>query len=64
MVRSGVVSLPQTKERAVKFEKFVEENEIKRQRALKKYQFEKKENQLKEEDKSKLYEELEQLQDR
>ncbi|KAM9465999.1 uncharacterized protein CCDC197 [Clarias gariepinus] len=54
----------ETKERAVKFEKFVEENEIKRQRALKKYQFEKKENQLKEEDKSKLYEELEQLQDR
>ncbi|KAF5909589.1 coiled-coil domain-containing protein 42 isoform X1, partial [Clarias magur] len=54
----------ETKERAVKFEKFVEENEVKRQRALKKYQLEKKENQLKEEDKSKLYEELEQLQGR
>lgn len=62
IIRSGIVSLPQTKERALKFEKFVEENEVKRQRALKKYQLEKKENELKEEEKSKLYEELEQLQ--
>ncbi|XP_060788803.1 coiled-coil domain-containing protein 42 homolog [Neoarius graeffei] len=52
----------ETKERALKFEKFVEENAVKRQRALKKYQREKKENELKEEEKSKLYEELEQLQ--
>ncbi|KAK3537209.1 hypothetical protein QTP70_002611 [Hemibagrus guttatus] len=50
------------KERAMKFEKFVEENEVKRQRALKKYQQEKKENELREEEKSKLYEELEQFQ--
>lgn len=46
----------------MKFEKFVEENEVKRRRALKKYQLEKKENELREEEKSKLYEELEQLQ--
>ncbi|XP_053488451.1 protein Hook homolog 1 isoform X3 [Ictalurus furcatus] len=52
----------ETKERAMKFEKFVEENEVKRRRALKKYQLEKKENELREEEKSKLYEELEQLQ--
>ncbi|KAF4084244.1 hypothetical protein AMELA_G00126430, partial [Ameiurus melas] len=52
----------ETKERATKFEKFVEENEVKRRRALKKYQLEKKENELREEEKSKLYEELEKLQ--
>lgn len=45
----------------MKFEKFVEENEVKRQRALKKYQLEKKDNELREEEKSNLYEELEQL---
>lgn len=56
------MSVLQTKERATKFEKFVEENEVKRRRALKKYQLEKKENELREEEKSKLYEELEQLQ--
>ncbi|XP_058254816.1 coiled-coil domain-containing protein 42 homolog [Hemibagrus wyckioides] len=50
------------KERAMKFEKFVEENEVKRQRALKKYQQEKKENELREVEKSKLHEELEQFQ--
>ncbi|XP_060735612.1 coiled-coil domain-containing protein 42 homolog [Tachysurus vachellii] len=50
------------KERAIKFEKFVGENEVKRQRALKKYQKEKKENELREVEKSNLYKELEQLQ--
>lgn len=52
----------QIKERAINFEKFVGENEIKRQRALKKYQKEKKENELREVEKSNLYKELEQLQ--
>ncbi|KAB5562124.1 hypothetical protein PHYPO_G00014390 [Pangasianodon hypophthalmus] len=52
----------ETKESAMRFERFVEENEVKRRRALKKYQLEKKENELREEEKSKLYKELEQLQ--
>ncbi|KAF7704595.1 coiled-coil domain-containing protein 42 homolog [Silurus meridionalis] len=52
----------ETKEKAMKFERFVEDNEVKRRRALKKFQLEKKENELREEEKSNLQKELEQLQ--
>ncbi|KAL7873009.1 hypothetical protein AOLI_G00120800 [Acnodon oligacanthus] len=54
----------ETKERAEKFEKFVEENEVKRRRALKKYQVERKQNELKEKEKSELSVQLEHLQKR
>ncbi|XP_072545306.1 uncharacterized protein CCDC197 [Salminus brasiliensis] len=52
----------ETKERAAKFEKFVEENEVKRRRALKKYQVESKQNELREKEKSELSVYLDQLQ--
>lgn len=52
----------ETKDRAVKFEKFVEENEVKRRRALKKYQVERKQNEQKEKEKSELCVHLDQLQ--
>ncbi|XP_017546377.1 coiled-coil domain-containing protein 42 homolog isoform X1 [Pygocentrus nattereri] len=54
----------ETKERAEKFEKFVEENEVKRRRSLKKYQVERKQNELKEKEKSELSAQLEHLQKR
>ncbi|XP_026867399.2 coiled-coil domain-containing protein 42 homolog [Electrophorus electricus] len=52
----------ETKDKAAKFEKFVEENEVKRCRALKKYQVQRKQNQLMEKDISDLSAQLEQLQ--
>ncbi|KAI7804252.1 coiled-coil domain-containing protein 42 homolog isoform X2 [Triplophysa rosa] len=54
----------ETKQRAAKFEKFVEENEIKRRRALKKFLQEKQQNECKEKEKAELSTQLEQLQAR
>ncbi|XP_062324993.1 coiled-coil domain-containing protein 42 homolog [Osmerus eperlanus] len=54
----------ETRERANKFEKFVEDNEGKRRRALKKYQLAKQQNHLKEIEKEELAELLERLQAR
>ncbi|XP_028851933.1 uncharacterized protein CCDC197 [Denticeps clupeoides] len=54
----------ETKERAVKFEKFVEENEMKRRRALKKYQAERKQNEQKQKEREELIAQLERLQGR
>ncbi|XP_062862803.1 LOW QUALITY PROTEIN: coiled-coil domain-containing protein 42 [Trichomycterus rosablanca] len=50
------------KERAAKFEKFVEENEAKRCRAMKKYQVERKQNELKDKERSELFTQLEHVQ--
>ncbi|KAJ7990737.1 hypothetical protein DPEC_G00290020 [Dallia pectoralis] len=52
------------KDRAKKFEKFVEDNKMKRYRALKKYQAARKHNDLKEKEKEELTEQLEKLQAR
>ncbi|XP_066523484.1 coiled-coil domain-containing protein 42 homolog [Hoplias malabaricus] len=52
----------ETKARAAKFEKFVDENEVKLRRSLRKYQVERKQNELKEKEKSELSAQLEQLQ--
>ncbi|KAM6961263.1 uncharacterized protein CCDC197 [Aplochiton taeniatus] len=54
----------ETKERAKKFDKFVEDNEIKRRRALKKYQDARKLNTLKQKEVLELTERLEKLQAR
>ncbi|XP_051724177.1 coiled-coil domain-containing protein 42 homolog isoform X1 [Ctenopharyngodon idella] len=54
----------ETKHRAAKFEKFVEENEVKRRRALKKFQMEKQQNELKEKEKTELSTQLQDLQAR
>lgn len=56
--------LSQTKHRAAKFEKFVEENEVKRRRALKKFQMERQQNEVKEKEKEELSKQLQDLQDR
>ncbi|XP_020355430.1 uncharacterized protein CCDC197 [Oncorhynchus kisutch] len=53
-----------TKDRAKKFEKFVEDNEVKRRRALKKYQAARKQNDLKQNEKEEFTEQLEKLQAR
>ena len=60
----GFLALVQTRERANKFEKFVEDNEGKRRRALKKYQLAKQQNHLKEIEKEELAELLDRLQAR
>ncbi|XP_076833965.1 uncharacterized protein CCDC197 [Brachyhypopomus gauderio] len=52
----------ETKDRAAKFERFVEENKVKRRRALKKYQEQRKQNELMERDISEMYAQLQQLQ--
>ncbi|XP_030645164.1 uncharacterized protein CCDC197 [Chanos chanos] len=52
------------KEKAVKFQKFVEENEVRRRRALKKYQLERKQNELKQAEWEELTVQLERLQAR
>ncbi|XP_031428560.1 coiled-coil domain-containing protein 42 homolog [Clupea harengus] len=54
----------QTKDKASKFEKFVEENELKHRRALKKFQVEQRLNDLKHKELTGLVEELETLQTR
>ncbi|XP_026211577.1 coiled-coil domain-containing protein 42 homolog [Anabas testudineus] len=54
----------QTKERATKFEKFVAENEMKRQRALKKYEAAREQNILKQREIEDLTEQLKQLRTR
>ncbi|XP_067222980.1 coiled-coil domain-containing protein 42 homolog isoform X5 [Chanodichthys erythropterus] len=54
----------ETKQRAAKFDKFVEENEVKRRRALKKFQMEKQQNELKEKEKTELSTQLQDLQAR
>ncbi|KAK9959341.1 hypothetical protein ABG768_009471 [Culter alburnus] len=54
----------ETKHRAAKFDKFVEENEVKRRRALKKFQMEKQQNELKEKEKTELSTQLQDLQAR
>lgn len=59
-----VVYLIQTKAKAKKFEKFVEDNEVKRHRALKKYQVARKQNVLKQNEIEDLTEQLEKLQAR
>lgn len=59
-----VYDLIQTKDRAKKFEKFVEDNEVKRRRALKKYQAARKQNDLKQNEKEEFTEQLEKLQAR
>ncbi|XP_035530169.1 coiled-coil domain-containing protein 42 homolog [Morone saxatilis] len=51
----------QTKERAIKFEKFVAENEVKRRRALKKYEAAREQNVLKQREIEDLTEQLKQL---
>ncbi|CAM4650891.1 unnamed protein product [Leuciscus chuanchicus] len=56
--------LTQTKQRAAEFEKFVEENELKRRRALKKFQMERQQNELKEKEKAELSSHLQDLQAR
>ncbi|KAL2095462.1 hypothetical protein ACEWY4_010181 [Coilia grayii] len=53
-----------TKEKAAKFEKFVEESELKQRRALKKFQVETRLNDLKQRELTGLMEELEILQTR
>ncbi len=52
------------KHRAAKFEKFVEENEVKRRRALKKFQMERQQNEVKEKEKEELSKQLQDLQAR
>lgn len=56
--------LTQTKHRAAEFEKFVEENDLKRRRALKKFQMERQQNELKEKEKAELSSHLQDLQAR
>ena len=56
--------ISQTKDKASKFEKFVEENELKHRRALKKFQVEQRLNDLKHKELTGLVEELETLQTR
>lgn len=51
----------QTKERAIKFEKFVAENEVKRRRALKKYEAAREQNISKQREIEDLTEQLKQL---
>uniref|UniRef100_W5N5X5 Coiled-coil domain-containing protein 42 like-2-like n=1 Tax=Lepisosteus oculatus TaxID=7918 RepID=W5N5X5_LEPOC len=51
-----------TKERALKFDKFLQDNESKRRRALRNYQMERKHNELKEKEIQDLLQELEKLQ--
>ncbi|XP_028981596.2 coiled-coil domain-containing protein 42 homolog isoform X2 [Esox lucius] len=51
-------------DRAKKFEKFVEDNEVKRHRSLRKYQAARKHNDLKQKEKEQLTEQLEKLQTR
>ncbi|XP_067312367.1 coiled-coil domain-containing protein 42 homolog [Pseudorasbora parva] len=54
----------ETKHRAATFQKFVEENEVKRRRALKKFQMERQQNELKEQEKAQLSTQLQDLQQR
>ncbi|XP_039507031.1 coiled-coil domain-containing protein 42 homolog isoform X2 [Pimephales promelas] len=54
----------ETKQRAAEFEKFVEENELKRRRALKKFQTERQQIELKEKEKAELCSLLQDLQAR
>nr|XP_055029166.1 coiled-coil domain-containing protein 42 homolog [Misgurnus anguillicaudatus] len=54
----------EAKQRAAKFEKFVEENEVKRRRALKRFLLEKRQNESKEKEKAELSRQLEELQAR
>ncbi|KAF4102633.1 hypothetical protein G5714_017433 [Onychostoma macrolepis] len=54
----------ETKHRAAKFEKFVEENEVKRRRALKKFQMERQQKEVKEKEKEELSKQLQDLQAR
>ncbi|XP_051578025.1 coiled-coil domain-containing protein 42 homolog [Myxocyprinus asiaticus] len=54
----------ETKHRAAQFEKFVEENEVKRRCALKKFHMERQQNEYKEKEKAELSAQLEQLQAR
>ncbi|XP_065123369.1 coiled-coil domain-containing protein 42 homolog [Paramisgurnus dabryanus] len=54
----------EAKQRAAKFEKFVEENEVKRRRALKRFILEKRQNESKEKEKAELSKQLEELQAR
>ncbi|XP_052386139.1 coiled-coil domain-containing protein 42 homolog isoform X1 [Carassius gibelio] len=54
----------ETKHRAAEFERFVEENEVKRRRALKKYQTEREQNEVREQEKAELSKQLQDLQTR
>ncbi|XP_073683429.1 uncharacterized protein CCDC197 [Garra rufa] len=54
----------ETKHRAARFEKFVEENEVKRRRALKKFQMERQQNEVKEKEKAELSTQLQDLEAR
>ncbi|XP_016117539.1 uncharacterized protein CCDC197 [Sinocyclocheilus grahami] len=54
----------ETKQRATNFERFVEENEVKRRRALKRFQMERQQNEVKEEEKAELSKQLQDLQAR
>ncbi|XP_043118577.1 coiled-coil domain-containing protein 42 homolog isoform X2 [Puntigrus tetrazona] len=54
----------ETKQRAAKFEKFVEENEVKRRRALKKFQIERQQKEVKQKEKEELSIQLQDLQAR
>lgn len=58
----GVCIFIQTKEKAKKFEKFVNDNEVKRCRALKKYQVTREQNILKQREIEDLTEKLKKLQ--
>lgn len=51
----------QTKERAIKFEKFVTENEMKRQRAMKKYGEAREQNVMRQREIEELTEQLKKL---
>ncbi|CAB1335240.1 unnamed protein product [Coregonus sp. 'balchen'] len=64
LVLKKQVEVDETKDRAKKFEKFVEDNEVKRRRALKKYQVARTQNDLKQNEKEELTEQLEKLQAR
>lgn len=57
----GLCVFTQTKERAMKFEKFVAENEVKRSRALKKYEAAREQNILKQREIEDLTEQIKQL---
>lgn len=57
----GLCVFTQTKERALKFEKFVAENEVKRSRALKKYEAAREQNILKQREIEDLTEQMKQL---
>ncbi len=59
------VMIPLTDEtQGSKVEKFVEENEVKRRRALKKFQMERQQNEVKEKEKEELSKQLQDLQAR